>query len=49
MIVKVDKSFEKDVKKINNKSISQKVFVVINEIQGGFHFLKICHCETSVF
>lgn len=35
MIVKIDKSFEKDVKKINNKSISQKISAVINEFQGA--------------
>ncbi len=35
MIVKIDKSFEKDVKKINNKSIYQKIYAVINEFQDA--------------
>ncbi|MCP5063970.1 MAG: type II toxin-antitoxin system RelE/ParE family toxin [Ignavibacteriae bacterium] len=33
MIVKIDKSFEKDAKKINSKSIYQKISAVINEFQ----------------
>ena len=35
MIVKIDKSFEKDVKKINNKSIYLKISAVINEFQDA--------------
>ncbi len=35
MIVKIDKSFDKDVKKLKVVNVKQKILLVINEIQNA--------------
>lgn len=41
MIVRIDKSFEKDLKKINNKSLDRKVAVCIENIIVDMNILEI--------
>jgi len=47
MIVKIDKSFQKDVRKLNHSTLNQKIAIIIQEIKTASSISEIKNLKNS--